>query len=85
MSSAAPRSVRMGPIESLGLGETLPISRCNPQLDHLLSTADLSLSSGQSAERSGALAPEANTRAAIGKTTRAPGHAAAETKPRHTA
>lgn len=85
MSSAAPRFVCMGPIQSLGLGETVPIPGCDPPVDHLLSTTNLSISPGQSAERSGAPATQANTRASIGKTTRDAGDAAAEAEPRHAA
>ena len=84
MSSVAPRFVCVGPIQSLGLGETVPVPGCDPQVDHLLSTANLSISSGQRAEPSGAPTTQANTRAA-GKTTRDAGDAATEAEPRHAA
>jgi hypothetical protein len=85
MPFAANNFVRMGPIQSMGAGKTVPAARCVPQVYHLLPTYSvLSSSRGQSAERSGAVASEADLGRSTGTSTSDVSNAGAKTEPRHT-
>jgi len=76
---------RVGPIQSVGVGEPFPAARSISPADHLLPPAVLSSRSGQGGERSAATAREASSSSGIGTPTCDGSEAGAKTEARHPA